>query len=51
MNNIYMHNRSSTNSTAEILVILANDALLLTDVFETFRDACIQNNHLDPAHF
>ena len=25
--------------------------LLLVDVFETFRDECIQNYHPDPAHF
>ena len=25
--------------------------LILEDIFETFRNACIQNYHLDPAHF
>ena len=27
------------------------DTLLLADVFENFRDKCIQINELDPAHF
>ena len=30
---------------------LATDILLLADVFETFRDTCIQHYDLDPAHF
>ena len=28
-----------------------SDTLLLADVFENFRKACIKNNELDPAHF
>ena len=28
-----------------------SDTLLLTDVFENFRDRCIDNYKLDPAHF
>ena len=32
-------------------VYLATDVLLLADVFETFRDTCLKNNKLDPAHF
>ena len=28
-----------------------NDTLLLTDVFENFRDECIEIYKLDPAHF
>ena len=27
------------------------DTLLLADVFENFRDKCIEINELDPAHF
>ena len=27
------------------------DVLLLTDVFENFRDICIKNYKLDPAHY
>ena len=27
------------------------DVLLLTDVFENFRDICIRNYNLDPAHY
>ena len=32
-------------------VYLATDVLLLADVFETFRDTCLQHYKLDPAHF
>ena len=27
------------------------DVLILTDVFENFRDICIKNHNLDPAHY
>ena len=30
---------------------LKTDVLLLADVFQTFRDACVKNCKLDPAHF
>jgi hypothetical protein len=30
---------------------LETDVLLITDVFEVFRDMCIQQFGLDPAHF
>ena len=30
---------------------LLSDTLLLADVFENFRDKCIEVNGLDPAHF
>ncbi|XP_057302746.1 uncharacterized protein LOC130636913 [Hydractinia symbiolongicarpus] len=32
-------------------VYLTTDVLLLADVFETFRDVCLTNYKLDPAHF
>ena len=32
-------------------VYLATDVLLLGDVFETFRNTCLKNYKLDPAHF
>ena len=32
-------------------VYLTTDVLLLADVFETFRDTCIEHYKLDPAHF
>ena len=32
-------------------VYLATDVLLLADVFETFRNTCLKNSKLDPAHF
>ena len=28
-----------------------SDALLLADIFETFRQSCLENYELDPAHF
>ena len=30
---------------------LLSDTLLLADVFENFRDKCIEVHGLDPAHF
>ena len=30
---------------------LRSDTLLLTDVFENFRNACLNNYELDPTHF
>ena len=30
---------------------LCSDVLLLADVFESFRDTCLEHYKLDPAHF
>ena len=30
---------------------IQNDTLLLVDVFENFRDKCLEIYELDPAHF
>ena len=30
---------------------LQTDVILLSDVFETFRETCLENYGLDPAHF
>ena len=32
-------------------IYLETDALLLADVFETFRGTCLSHYRLDPAHF
>ncbi|XP_057299355.1 uncharacterized protein LOC130629979 [Hydractinia symbiolongicarpus] len=32
-------------------IYLKTDVLLLSDVFETFRETCLRNYDLDPAHF
>ena len=32
-------------------IYLAADVLLLADVFEKFRNTCLKNYKLDPAHF
>ena len=32
-------------------VYVQSDAILLSDVFENFRDKCIEIYELDPAHF
>ena len=49
----------SMQSRYEIEVILGNyfdvylhtDVLFLADVFEKFKDICLKNYKLDPAHF
>ena len=32
-------------------IYLATDVLLLADVFEAFRNTCLEHSKLDPAHF
>ena len=46
----------TTYSKNLILIIWVNtyvrsDTLLLADVFENFRQSCLENYELDPAHF
>ena len=35
----------------DVINLLYYDKLLLADVFENFRDMCIKEYELDPAHF
>ena len=45
----YMH-ANNVFKTFEHLYV-RSDTLLLADVFENFRNACLSNYELDPAHF
>ena len=45
----YMH-ANNVFKTFENLYV-RSDTLLLADVFENFRNACLSNYELDPAHF
>ena len=45
----YIKTTAEPSSLERILV--QSDTLLLADVFENFRDMCLKEHELDPAHF
>ena len=45
------NNNNNNKNVGDYHLYIQSDALLLTDVFENFRNKCIEIYELHPAHF